>query len=75
MSVNRISQSHAREAEAVQNVSSQKPQNTATKANALHGQESQVHGEPAAQVRPPTTMRVASRVTNKTRETIRTGLV
>jgi hypothetical protein len=55
MSVNRISQSHANEAEAVQNVNSQKAHNTATKANAVDGQKSHAHTEAPAQTQPKAT--------------------
>ena len=44
MSVNRISQSHANEIEAVQNVNSQKSQLATTKANAVDG-PSNSHGQ------------------------------
>jgi len=54
MSVNRISQSHANEAEAVQSVNSQKSPAANTKANAVHGpSDSRVHNEPAAQTQQP----------------------
>jgi hypothetical protein len=49
MSVNRISQSHANQAEAVQNVNSRKSPNVSTKANAVDGQNSRSRTEPAAQ--------------------------
>ena len=55
MSVNRISQSHANEAEAVQNVNSQKAQNTATKANAEDGQKAHAQAEAPAQTHPEAT--------------------
>jgi hypothetical protein len=55
MSVNRISQSQATEAEAVQNANSQKTQNTATKANAVDGQNAQGHNQPVAQTQPKAT--------------------
>jgi hypothetical protein len=55
MSVNRISQSHAHEAEAVQNVNSQKSQNTATKANAVDGQKAHAQAQPPAQTQPKAT--------------------
>jgi hypothetical protein len=55
MSVNRISQTHATEAEAVQNASSQKAQNTATKENAVDGQNAQVQKQPVAQTQPKAT--------------------
>jgi len=55
MSVNHISQSQARESEAVQNVNSQKSPTTATKANAVDGQDSRVHAEPATQTVPAAT--------------------
>lgn len=51
MSVNRISQSHANEAEAVHNVNSQKAQNTATKAHAVDVQKAQAQTQ--AQTRAP----------------------
>jgi hypothetical protein len=38
VSVNRIRQSHASQAEAVQNVNSQKPAGATTKANAVDGE-------------------------------------
>jgi hypothetical protein len=51
MSVNQISQSHAHQAEATQNVNSQKSQNATTKANAIQGnpQAQTTHSKPAAQ--------------------------
>jgi hypothetical protein len=50
MSVNRISQSHANEAHAVQGVNLQKSLNAETKANAVVGpNNSRVHAEPAAE--------------------------
>ena len=55
MSVNRISQSHANETEAVQNVNSQRSQNTATKANAIEGQNAKTQGQPPAQTQPKAT--------------------
>jgi hypothetical protein len=56
MSVNRISQSHANEAQAVQNVNSQKSQNAATKANAVDGaNNSRIQGEPVARAKSPAT--------------------
>ena len=55
MSVNRISQSHTTEAEAVQNANSQKAQNTATKANAVEGRNGQGRTEPVAQTQPKAT--------------------
>ncbi len=55
MSVNRISQSHANETEAVQNVNSQKSPATQTKANAVDGpNNSRVQSQPAAQTQQPT---------------------
>jgi hypothetical protein len=54
MSVNRISQSHANETEAVQNVNSQKSPATQTKANAVEGPiNSRVQSQPAAQTQQP----------------------
>jgi hypothetical protein len=54
MSVNRISQSHANEARAVQNVNSQKSQNAATKANAVDGaNNSRIQTAPAAEAKSP----------------------
>jgi hypothetical protein len=55
MSVNRISQSHTNEAEAVQNVNSQKAQNTATKANAVDGQKPHPQTQAPAQTQPKAT--------------------
>jgi len=56
MSVNRISQSHANEARAVQNVNSQKSQNAATKANAVDGaNNSRIQTAPAARAKSPVT--------------------
>ena len=57
MSVNRISESHAHQAEAVQNVNSQKSPNVATKANAVDGQNSPAHTKaaPAPQTQPAAT--------------------
>ena len=55
MSVNRISQSHSNEAQAVQNVNSQKSPNTTTKSNAVDGQNAQKPVEPAAQSQPAAT--------------------
>ena len=55
MSVNRISQSHANETAAVQNVNSQKTQNTATKANAIEGQNAKAQTQPPAQTQPKAT--------------------
>jgi hypothetical protein len=55
MSVNRISQSHATEAEAVQRANSQKAQSTATKANAVEGRNAQGRNEPVAQTQPKAT--------------------
>lgn len=56
MSVNRISQSHAHEAQAVQNVNSQTSQNATTKADAVDGQNPpQGHTETAAQTKPTAT--------------------
>jgi hypothetical protein len=55
MSVNRISQTHATEAEAVQNVSSQKAQNTATKESAVDGQNAKALRQPVAQTQPKAT--------------------
>jgi hypothetical protein len=56
MSVNRISQSHANEAQAVENVNSQKSQNGETKANAVNGpNNSRIQAEPTAQSQSPTT--------------------
>jgi hypothetical protein len=55
MSVNRISQSHQHEAEAVQGANSQKSAAAATKANAVDGQGSRAHSEPAAQTKPTAT--------------------
>jgi hypothetical protein len=52
MSVNRISQTHARETEAVQNVNSQESQKTASKADAVVGKNSSAHTEAAAQPQP-----------------------
>ena len=50
MSINRISQSHASEAQAVQGVNLQKSPNAETKANAVVGpNNSRVQAEPAAQ--------------------------
>jgi hypothetical protein len=59
MSVNRISQSHAHEKEAVQNANSQKSPAAETKANAVAGpNNSRVHSQqqtqqPAAQTQQP----------------------
>lgn len=54
MSVNRISQSHANETEAVQNVNSQKSPAANTKANAVDGPDTaRVHNQPAAQKQQP----------------------
>jgi len=54
MSVNRISQSHANEAQAVENVNSQRSQNAATKANAIDSPgNSRIPAEPAAQSQSP----------------------
>ena len=54
MSVNRISQSHANETEAVQNVNSQKSPAANTKANAVDGpNNSRVHTESAPQTQQP----------------------
>jgi hypothetical protein len=54
MSVNRISQSHAHETEAVQNVNSQKSPVATTKANAVDGpNNSRVQNAPAAQTQQP----------------------
>ena len=54
MSVNRIIQSHANEAGAVQNVNSQKSPSANTKANAVDGpNDSRVHTQPAAQTQQP----------------------
>jgi hypothetical protein len=55
MSVNRISQSHANEAEAVQNVSSQKSQNTATKADAIEERNAKAQTQAPAQTQPKAT--------------------
>jgi hypothetical protein len=55
MSVNRISQTHARETEAVQNVNSQKSEKTATKADAVVGNNSSGHAEAAIQAQPRAT--------------------
>jgi hypothetical protein len=55
MSVNRISQSHANETEAVQNVNSQKSQNTATKAGAIEGRNTKAQTQPPAQTQPKAT--------------------
>ena len=55
MSVNRISQSHANQAEAVQNVNSQKAQNTATKASAIDGQKAHAQTQAPAQTQPKAT--------------------
>ena len=55
MSVNRISQSRANETAAVQNVNSQKAQNTATKANAIEGQNAKAQTQPPAQTQPKAT--------------------
>ncbi len=56
MSVNRISQSHTNEEQAIQNVNSQKSQNAETKANAIIGQNnSRIHAEPATQPQPAAT--------------------
>jgi hypothetical protein len=49
MSVNRISQTHAHQAEATQNVNSQKGQNANTKAGAVQGNPQAKSTEPAAQ--------------------------
>jgi hypothetical protein len=56
MSVNLISQSHANEEQAVQNVNSQKTQNGETKANAVGGpNNSRIQAEPAPQSQSPAT--------------------
>ena len=56
MSVNRISQAHANEAHAVQNVNSQKSENAKTKAAAVDGENnSRVDGEPTTQTKPAAT--------------------
>jgi hypothetical protein len=55
MSVNRISQSHANETEAVQNVNSQKSQNTATKADAIEGRNAKAQTQAQAQTQPKPT--------------------
>jgi hypothetical protein len=55
MSVNRIGQSHATESEAVKNANSQKSQNTATKADAIEGQNAKTQAPPAAQTQPKAT--------------------
>jgi hypothetical protein len=57
MSVNRISQSHANQAEAVQDVNSQKSPNVATKAKAVDGEKSPARTEaaPKPQTQPTAT--------------------
>ncbi|HEY4907109.1 MAG TPA: hypothetical protein VIH74_06620 [Candidatus Acidoferrum sp.] len=55
MSVNRISQSHANEAEAVQNVNSQKSQNTARKSDAIEGRNAKTQTQPPAETQPKAT--------------------
>ena len=55
MSVNRISQSHSTESQAVQNVNSQKSPASATKAHAVDGQDARKQVEPAAQSQPAAT--------------------
>jgi uncharacterized membrane protein len=65
MSVNRISQSHANEAEAVQNVNSQKSPHTATKSDAVNGQNSHAHTEAAPK---PQTQQTAPADNNAGRE-------
>lgn len=55
MSVNRISQTHARETEAVQSVNSQKSEKTATKADAVVGKNSSGQAEAAIQAQPKAT--------------------
>jgi len=49
MSVQRISQSHANETQAVQNVNSQKSQNTATKSDAIEGRGAKSQAQSPAQ--------------------------
>ncbi len=54
MSVNRISQSHAHESEAVQNANSQKSPAAQTKANAVDGpNNSRVQSQPPAKTQQP----------------------
>ena len=55
MSVQRISQSHANETQAVQNVNSQKSQNTATKSDAIEGRDAKSQAQAPAQTQPKAT--------------------
>jgi hypothetical protein len=55
MSVQRISQSHANETQAVQNVNSQKSQNTATKSDAIEGRDAKSQAQSPAQTQPKAT--------------------
>jgi hypothetical protein len=55
MSVNRISQSHANETQAVQDTNSQKSQNTATKSDAVEGRNAKTQSQPPAQTQPKAT--------------------
>ena len=55
MSVQRISQSHANETQAVQNVNSQKSQNTETKSDAIEGRNAKSQTQPPAQTLPKAT--------------------
>lgn len=55
MSVNRISHSQENRAEAVQGANSQKSHGAATKENAVDGQSSRAHSEPAAKTKPTAT--------------------
>jgi hypothetical protein len=76
MSVNRISQSHANETEAVQNVNSQKSQNTATKAGAIEGRNTKAQTQPPAQTQPKATADSnvgRQRARSRTAGTTRTG--
>jgi hypothetical protein len=55
MSVQRISQSHANETQAVQNVNSQKSQNKATKSDAIEGRDAKSQAQAPAQTHPKAT--------------------
>ena len=55
MSVQRTSQSHANETQAVQNVNSQKWQNTATKSDAIEGRDAKSPAPAPAQTQPKAT--------------------
>jgi hypothetical protein len=55
MSVQRISQSHANETQAVQNVNSQKS-NTATKSDAIEGRDAKSQAQAPAQTQPKATV-------------------